>query len=336
MELRSSTPKEEVKLKVGVIGCGHLGSIHARVYNEIPGVELIGVQDRSATAAGAVADKQGCRAYPDLESLAEAADALSICVPTPAHCEVALPALERDCHLLVEKPIAHDIAAAERMLEAADRRGLQLMVGHVERFNPAMIAALPHFDSPGFVESHRLSPFGARGADVAVVLDLMIHDIDLLSMVIGREVLDLDASGSSVLTGDVDIANARLRFDGGCVANITASRISRDRMRKLRFFQADGYLSVDLLAGQVEFIRKRLDFDRLLAGAMAQDMAGVQLTDFVEQVPVVVEPGEPLRLELEAFTSALAAGKSVPVDGKDGLRALGLAVKILERMQRGT
>ncbi len=322
-------------MKVGVIGCGHLGSIHARIYTEIPNVELIGVQDSNHAASAAVAELRACKAYDDPDALAEDADALSICVPTPAHCDVALPALERGCHLLVEKPIAHDLAAAERMLEAAEKRGLQLMVGHVERFNPAMIAALPHFASPGFVESHRLSPFGARGADVAVVLDLMIHDIDLLSMVIGREVLDLDASGSSVLTRDVDIANARLRFDGGCVANITASRISRDRMRKLRFFQEDGYLSVDLLAGQVEFIRKRQDFDRLLAGAMAGGMAAVQLENFVEQVPVTVLPGEPLRLELEAFTTALSSGEDVPVGGADGLRALGLAVKILERMQRG-
>ncbi len=321
-------------MKVGVVGCGHLGSIHARVYTEIPDVELIGVHDMSADAAEAVAGARGCEVFDSLESLAEKADALSICVPTPAHRDVALPAIERGCHLLVEKPIAHSVEAAETMLEAADKMGLQLMVGHVERFNPAMIAALPHFASPGFVESHRLSPFGARGADVAVVLDLMIHDIDLLAMVIGREVLDLDASGSSVLTRDVDIANARLRFEGGCVANITASRISRERMRKLRFFQEDGYLSVDLLAGKVEFIRKRGDFDARLASAMAGGMAEVQLEKFVEAVPVTVSPGEPLRLELEAFTTAVSAGETVPVTGEDGLRALRLAVQILERMQR--
>lgn len=323
-------------MKVGVVGCGHLGSIHARVYSEIPNVELVGVHDLDRAAAAAVAEGQGCTLYEELAPLAAAVDALSICVPTPAHAAVALPALELGCHLLVEKPIAHDLPSAERMLEAAAARGLQLMVGHVERFNPAMIAALPHFKSPGFVESHRLSPFGVRGADVAVVLDLMIHDIDLLSMVLGEEVLDLDASGSSVLTRDVDIANARLRFAGGCVANITASRISRERMRKLRFFQADGYISVDLLARRVEFIRKQDDFDLRLASAMAKgERTELKLEDFVAPVPVPVADGEPLRLELEAFTDSIRTGQLVPVSGEDGLRALDLAMRILERMHRG-
>lgn len=322
-------------MKVGVVGCGHLGAIHARIYGEIPGVDLVGVHDSDGATARRVASERGCADFESLAALADRADALSICVPTPAHCEIALPALERDCHLLVEKPIAHDPAAAERMLEAAERRGLQLMVGHVERFNPAMIAALPYFASPGFVESHRLSPFGVRGADVAVVLDLMIHDIDLLAMVIGEEVRDLAASGSSVLTPDVDIANARLRFAGGCVANITASRISRERMRKLRFFQPDGYLAVDLLAREVEFIRKKRDFDLRLAAAMGEGLAQANLEDFVESVPVAVAEGEPLRLELEAFLDAVRAERPVPVSGADGLRALSLAMRILETMRLG-
>lgn len=324
-------------MKVGVLGCGHLGSIHARVYSELPEVTLAGVYDIDPAASARCAERLGCRAYDSLAGLAETVDALSVCVPTPAHRDVALAALERDCHLLVEKPVAHDLRAAEEMLAAAARRNLQLMVGHVERFNPAILAALPHFSAPGFVESHRLSPFGARGAEVAVVLDLMIHDIDLLSMILGEEVESLDASGSSVLTRDVDIANARLRFAGGCVANITASRISRERMRKLRVFQPDGYLAVDLMAGSVEFIRKQADFDLRLAKAVSAPggMADVHLEDFVEQVAVPVTRAEPLRLELEAFTRAVSAGESVPVSGEDGLRALRLAVRILETMHGG-
>lgn len=324
-------------MKVGVVGCGHLGALHARIYGELPGVELVGVHDSDPAAAARCAERLGCRVWPTLGALAEAAEALSVCAPTPAHRAVALPALAAGCHLLVEKPLAEDLAAGEAIVAEAARRGRQLMVGHVERFNPAMLAALPHLHGPRFVESHRLAPFVARGADVAVVLDLMIHDIDLLAMVIGEAVVDLAASGSSVLTGGVDIANARLRFAGGCVANITASRISRERMRKLRVFQADGYLAIDLLAGQVEFIRKAADFGPRVAAAQAapEGLAALQLEDLVELVPVPVVKAEPLRLELEAFTRAVAAGQPVPVSGEDGLRALALALRILEAVERG-
>lgn len=324
-------------MKVGVVGCGHLGTLHARIYGELPAVELIGVHDSDPAAAARCAERQGCRAYPDLAALADRVDALSICVPTPAHCAVALPAFAAGCHLLVEKPLAEDLAAGEAIVAEAARCGRQLMVGHVERFNPAMLAALPHLHGPRFVESHRLAPFVARGADVAVVLDLMIHDIDLLAMVIGETVVDLAASGSSVLTGGVDIANARLRFAGGCVANITASRISRERMRKLRVFQTDGYLAIDLLAGQVEFIRKAADFGPRVAAAQAAPggLASLQLEDLVELVAVPVVKAEPLRLELEAFTRAVATGAPVPVSGEDGLRALALALRILEAVERG-
>jgi len=325
-------------VKVGVVGCGHLGSLHARIYSELPGVELVGVQDRDPAAAARCAERLGCRVHADLASLAAAAQALSVCVSTPAHRDVAVAALAAGCDLLVEKPLAEDLAGAEAILAEAARRGRQVMVGHVERYNPAMLAALPHLRAPGFVESHRLAPFVARGAEVAVVLDLMIHDIDLLAMVIGEEVTALDASGSSVLTGGIDIANARLRFAGGCVANITASRISRERMRKLRVFQPDGYLAIDLLAGSVEFIRKPADFPTRLAAALATPagLAALHLEDLVEQVPVPVVKAEPLRLELEAFTRAIAAGEPVPISGEDGLRALRLALRILEAVQRGT
>ena len=324
-------------MKVGVVGCGHLGSIHARVYTEIPGVELCGVHDVDQGKSAAVAERLGCPRHETLASLAAAADALSICVPTTAHCDVAMVALAAGCHVLVEKPIASDLDSARRMVDEAARRGLQLMVGHVERFNPAIIAALPYFVNPGFVESHRLAPFGHRGAEVAVVLDLMIHDIDLLTMILGQPVDDLRASGISVLTPDLDIANARIEFAGGCVANITASRISRERMRKLRFFQSDSYISVDLLAGQVEMYRKSPDFAARLGAALASPggLAGVQLESFVEPVEIAVTPAEPLRLELEAFVRALEREEPVPVSGEDGLRALDIAYRILERVKSG-
>jgi predicted dehydrogenase len=327
----------EVKVILGVVGCGRLGSLHARVYTQIPGVELGGVFDIDPAAAQAVASRHGCRAFESLAALAREADALSICVPTPAHREVALTAAAAGCHLLVEKPIAEDLAGAEAMLAAMRASGRQLMVGHVERFNPAILAAMPLFQSPGFVESHRLAPFTHRGADVPVVLDLMIHDIDLLAMIINDEVQTLDASGVSVLGDDVDIANARLRFSGGCVANITASRISRERLRKIRFFQADSYLSVDLLAGHVEMMRKVPGFGERLAAAKASPagLAGFKMEELVESVSLPVESAEPLRLELEAFVRAIERDEPVPVTGEDGLRALRLALAIMDKVRDG-
>ncbi len=324
-------------MKLGVVGCGHLGSIHARVYTEIPGVTLCGVHDIDPATSAAVAERHGCMAYESLTALAAEADALSICVPTTEHCEVALAAMEHQCHLLVEKPIADDIESGKRMVAEADKRGLQMMVGHVERFNPAIIAALPYFNRPGFVESHRLAPFGHRGAEVAVVLDLMIHDIDLLTMILGEPVDDLRASGISVLTPDLDIANARIEFKGGCVANITASRISRERLRKVRFFQSDSYISIDLLAGQVEMFRKAPDFGTKLSQAIAtpEGLAGISLESFVEPVPITVTPAEPLRLELEAFVRAIEGDKPVPISGADGLRSLEIAYRILEHVRSG-
>ncbi len=322
-------------MKVGVLGCGHLGSIHARVWSEIPGAELVGVHDLLRERAEAVAGKLGCAVFDDPAELAGKAEALSICVPTPNHRDVALAALAEGCHLLVEKPLASSSAEGEEILEAAEARKLQVMVGHVERFNPAMIAALPYLNRPGFVESTRIAPFVSRGSDVPVVSDLMIHDIDLLCMLLDDEPESLDAAGIPVLTPDVDIANARLRFKGGCVANLTSSRISLKRERKIRFFQADSYLAVNLMEKKVSRVAKGPGFDAAVMRAMLDpaSLSELNMEELIEEGGIEVPDAEPLRLELEAFHDALVKKEPVPVSGADGLRALRVAERILEQVK---
>ncbi|HEY9514559.1 MAG TPA: Gfo/Idh/MocA family oxidoreductase, partial [Gemmatimonadaceae bacterium] len=258
-------------------------------------------------------------------------DAITIAVPTPAHHDVARQAIERGVHVLIEKPIATTLEEADDLLAAARRSGALVQTGHVERFNRAIRAALPHIDEPRFVESDRLAPFNPRGSDVAVVLDLMIHDIDLVRTLVGGRVTSLAASGVPVLTPSVDIANARLTFDTGAVANITASRVSRDRIRKLRIFQRSGYLSLDLAHGTGEFYRLRggLDVTALASAPRA-------LEEYMELIPLAAPDGEtePLRLELESFVCAVQGLHPVIVTGDDGREALALALRIMGEIER--
>jgi predicted dehydrogenase len=322
-------------VKVGVVGCGHLGSIHARVWSEIPGAELLGVHDVVEERAAEIAAKLGCATFADPADLAREADALSICVPTPGHCDVALAALAEGCHLLVEKPLASTSAEGEEIVAAARARNLKVMVGHVERFNPAMIAALPYLKKPGFVESTRIAPFVSRGSDVPVVSDLMIHDIDLLCMILDDEPESLDAVGIPVLTPDVDIANVRLRFKGGCVANLTSSRISLKRERKIRFFQSDSYLSVNLMEKQVSRVAKGEGFDAAVMRAMMDPstLGDLRMEELIDKGGIEVPDAEPLRLELEAFHNALLNDEAMPVSAEDGLRALRVAERILDQVK---
>ena len=240
---------------------------------------------------------------------------MTIVVPTPSHFEVAQQVLARGIHALIEKPIATTLEEADAMLALARANGALVQTGHVERFNRAIRAALPYVDAPRFIESDRLAPFNPRGSDVAVVLDLMIHDIDLVHTLVGGKASSVSAVGVPVLTPFVDIANARLTFDSGAVANITASRVSRERMRKLRIFQQSGYLSLDLAAGNGEFFRLRgdVDFAALAAAPLA-------LEQFVERIPLEAEDGEPLRLEFESFLAAVRGEAPVAVTGEGGPR----------------
>jgi predicted dehydrogenase len=315
--------------RIGVIGAGALGYHHIRILRDLPGAKLVGFHEARADRAAAVSTELGVRAYDSLERLLEEIDAATIVVPTPAHFEVAKAALRRGTHLLIEKPIAATLAEADELLLTAKRAGAVIQTGHVERFNRAIRAALPYVEKARFIESDRLAPFNPRGSDVAVVLDLMIHDIDLVRTLVGTHVKDVSAVGVQVLTPFVDIANARLRFDDGAVANITASRVSRERMRKLRIFQESGYISLDLGAGEGEFFRLRrdVDFAELAKGAQA-------IEAFVERVPLSAPEGEPLRLEFESFLAAVRGSTPVTVSGEDGREALAVALSIVSEIER--
>jgi predicted dehydrogenase len=316
-------------LRVGVVGAGALGYHHVRILRGIPGIAFAGFHDANAERAAQVARELDVPAFSSLDALVDAVDAATIVVPTPAHYAVAMVALERGKHLLIEKPIAATLEQADEMLAIAARTGAIVQTGHVERFNRAIRAALPHVDEPRFIESDRLAPFNPRGSDVAVVLDLMIHDIDLVRTLVGGKVTGLSAVGIPVLTPFVDIANARLEFESGAVANITASRVSRERMRKLRIFQRSGYLSLDLATGAGEFYRLRTDVD---IATLAKAAASVEA--FVERVPIEAPDGEPLRLEFESFLSAVRGETPVVVTGSDGREALAVALRIVQEIER--
>lgn len=317
------------KTRVGVIGVGGLGQHHVRIMGELDEAQMVGFYESRPDRAAEMATALGARAFASLGELLAAVEAVTIVVPTPAHHEVAKAALERGVHVLVEKPITTTLEQADELLALAKKKGALVQIGHVERFNRAIRAAIPYVDSPKFIESDRLAPFNPRGADVAVVLDLMIHDIDLLLTLVGASVRSLSAVGVGVLTPSVDIANARLEFSTGAVANITASRVSRERMRKIRLFQQSGYLSLDLGAGAGEFFRLRRDVDlvELAKGPLA-------LEAFVERVPLEAPDGEPLRLEFQSFLAAVQGRAPVPVTGEDGRAALAVALQIVREIER--
>jgi predicted dehydrogenase len=317
---------------MGVIGAGALGFHHVRILRDMPGVAFAGFHEANPERAAHVTKELGVPAFPSVEALVDVIDAATIVVPTPAHYAVAKVALARGKHLLIEKPIAATLDEADELVATAKASGALIQTGHVERFNRAIRAALPYVDAPRFVESDRLAPFNPRGSDVAVVLDLMIHDIDLVRTLVGGAVSGLSAVGIPVLTPFVDIANARLTFEAGAVANITASRVSRERMRKLRIFQQSGYISLDLAAGTAEYYRLRRDVD---LAALVRDARGAQeLAAFVEHVPIDAPEGEPLRLELEAFVRAVAGEAAIPVTGDDGREALAVALTIVRDIER--
>jgi predicted dehydrogenase len=321
-----------MSLPIGVVGVGALGFHHTRILRDVPGARLVGFHDASRERSEKVAAELGVNAFDTLEELLDEVQALSIAVPTPAHYAVAAPALERGVHVLIEKPIATTLEEADALLAIAKRTGAVVQTGHVERFNRAVRAALPYVDAPRFIESDRLAPFNARGSDVAVVLDLMIHDIDLVRTFVGGQVADVSAVGVPVLTPFVDIANARIGFETGAVANITASRVSRERMRKLRIFQQSGYLSLDLAAGTGEFYRLRRDVD---LGALVRESQGAQaLETFVERISLNAPEGEPLRLELEAFVQGVVGDGPIAVTGQDGREALAVALRIVRDIER--
>jgi predicted dehydrogenase len=296
---------------------------------ELEDVELVGFVDTRPERAAQVAGELGVRPWDDCDALIDAVDAISVVVPTPAHYDVAKAALQRGRHVLIEKPLTTTIDQADELLEIAEANGALIQTGHVERFNRAIRAALPYVDGPRFIESDRLAPFNPRGSDVAVVLDLMIHDIDLLLTLVRSPVEDVAAVGIPVLTPFVDIANARVTFGSGAVANITASRVSRERTRKLRIFQQSGYLSLDLAAGDGEFYRIRRGIDLTELARAPQELAA-----FVEHIRLTAPEGEPLRLEFQSFVDAIRGRAPVAVTGRDGRDALAVALRIVQEIER--
>jgi predicted dehydrogenase len=305
------------KLRVAVVGVGHLGRHHARVLASLPDVQLIGVVDANAARAAEIAHARGATVIARVEDLPGRVDAVSVAVPTEAHAGVAVPLLEAGIDVLVEKPMTRLLTEADALIAAAEQSGRILAVGHIEHFNPAVQAARPHIHDPRFIEVHRLGTFPERSLDIDVVFDLMIHDIGLVLELVPSEVVGIEAVGVPVLTTRVDIANARLKFANGCIANLTASRISRDQVRKIRFFQKNMYLSVDYKAQEVEAWRLVPQ-----AGSMPRIDGG----------KLEVAKDEPLKRELADFVSAVRERRAPGVTGAQGRAALVLANEIITRM----
>jgi predicted dehydrogenase len=302
---------------MAVIGVGHLGRHHARILSSMEGARLTAVVDEIPERAQEIAAASATRAVTDYRELLGEIDAAVVAVPTGLHRQISVPLLERGIPVLVEKPMSRSLEDADAMLEAAEKGHALLAVGHTERHNPAVEAGMRLVTAPRFIEVHRLSAFPDRSLDIDVVFDLMIHDLDIVLAVVKSDVTAIEAVGVPVLTSKYDIANVRLRFASGCIANITASRISKDRVRKIRFFQQDAYLSIDYASQEVEGYR-------LVRRAPRPDIEGG---------PIPVERDEPLRRELADFVRAVRTGGRPLVDGEAGRRALVLAARIAEKME---
>ncbi|PYM02580.1 MAG: oxidoreductase [Verrucomicrobia bacterium] len=300
------------KLQVGVVGVGHIGSNHARIYAELPNAEFVAVFDIDLARATEIAAKYKTKVAVSLDEFAEMVDAASVATPTNAHFPVARDLLARGKHLLIEKPITENTADARELAQRAAEKRLVLQVGHVERFNPVLSALEQRLTHPRFIEAHRLSPYPNRSTDIGVVLDLMIHDLEIILHLVNSTVENIDAVGVPVLSRGEDIANARLRFANGCIANITSSRISPERMRKIRVFQEDAYLSLDY-QGQSGEIYRRVN------GRIRRD-------------PVAIEKEEPLRQQLASFVDCALSGGEPKVSGSHAAAALELAVEITKRI----
>ncbi len=302
-------------LRAAVIGTGYLGQFHAEKYAALPDTELVAVVDADMGRANETAKRLGCQALSSHADLAGRVDAVSIVVPTRLHHAVAMDMLTAGIHVLVEKPITVTTAEAAELVDLASARDLRLQVGHLERFNPAVLALSEMVTEPMFIESHRLAPFNPRGADVSVVLDLMIHDIDIILNLVGRPVTRIDANGVPVISNDIDIANARIQFDNGCVANVTASRVSLKSERKMRLFQSNAYIALD-------FQNRSLDVRRKGEGETHPGIPDIHS----EQV--ACDSGDALMSEIKAFLGSIRRGERPIVSGEDGMRALATAIEI--------
>ncbi len=309
-------------LRTAVIGVGYLGRFHAQKYAALPGSDLVAVADSDADTARQVAEECGTEAVSDYRDLLGRVDAVSIVVPTRLHYQVARDFLERGVHVLLEKPITTTVDEADALIALARDHGAVLQVGHLERFNAAVMALEKVLDRPMFIESHRLAAFKPRGTDVSVILDLMIHDIDIIQNLVRSPLAAVDANGVSVLTDAVDIANARLRFENGCVANVTASRVSMKAQRKMRLFQHNAYISVDFQ-------------DRILSVHRKGEREMFPGVPEITSEESIFENSDAIRAEIEAFLTAIRDGTPPPVTGEDGRHALATALKISALLKTG-
>lgn len=325
------------KIKIGVVGTGHLGNLHTKMFSQIATAELVGIYDADTAKAERVASEHGTKAFSQLDQLFGNVQAISIATTTTAHYDVARKALECGLHTFIEKPITETIDQAKELVALADSKKVAIQVGHIERFNPAILALEQYKIRPLFIESHRLAQFNPRGSEVAVVLDLMIHDIDLILSLVRSPVTRVDANGVAVVSDSEDIANARIQFENGCVANVTASRISQNKMRKMRLFQNDAYISIDFSQGLAEVFRLVDEGDpnvkpTMMLGKIDQ---GQRKRVIVYEQPEVKEVNA-LKYELELFIKSVIDGTEPPVTGRDGLQALEVAQIILKMISENT
>lgn len=321
-------------VKVGVIGTGHLGSLHAKMYADIADAAFIGVFDTDPEKRKSIASKYGVKAFESMSDLLAAVDAVSIATVTTTHHAVAMEALAAGRHVLIEKPITSTLAEADELIALAKQKGVLIQVGHIERFNPAIISLESYQLKPMFIESHRLAQFNPRGTDVAVVLDLMIHDIDIILSLVNSPVKQIDANGVAVVSDTPDIANARLQFENGCVANVTASRISRTKMRKMRMFQGNAYIAIDFQLGSADVFRLGKEGE----GSIWSTMLLGQIGEGKNKRSIIYEQPEmkkinALQYELESFVHAVQNNTRPVVNGEDGRMALDVAQQILQKIQ---
>ena len=324
--------------RIGVIGTGHIGRLHARILSEIAGPEFSCVYDQNAGAAQEVAALYGTRAAASFEDFLDSVDAATVATPTVFHHAIGKALLTSGKHVLIEKPITETTEDALELVALAQERNLALQVGHVERFNPVLSALESRLTHPRFIESHRLSPYPARSTDIGVVLDLMIHDIEIILHLVRSPIASIDAVGVPVLSRSEDIANARLRFENGCVANLTVSRVSPERLRKIRVFQEDCYLSLDYMRQEGFVYRLAEDHQKessLLSKLFASSDSTI-VSEFagrkIVREPVPIEKGEPLKRELADFWACARAGAQPKVSGREGTAALALALEITQRI----
>lgn len=321
-------------VKIGVLGAGHLGKIHIKLLKEIKDATLVGFYDNNETTAIAVEKELGVKRFPDLDSLLNEVDAIDIVTPTPAHFDIASQAIKKSKHIFIEKPLTSTLDEARQLLALAEEAHIKAQVGHVERFNPAFLSVKNYDLRPVFIETHRLAQFNPRGTDVAVVLDLMIHDIDIILQIVKSPVKRISASGVAVISNSPDIANARIEFDNGCVANITASRISLKVMRKMRIFQRDAYISIDFSEKKSEIVRLTDSRDSSNPFSLEINTGKDGDTKYITFDRPEILPINSIKMELELFIEAILHDKETPVTLLDGCNAMDVAYQILDRIEK--